>query len=66
MMSIRLRFTLLYTFILAVTLAFFGFALHALQSRETLRSLIQDLSLGANRLAEALPESGFSSRFPQT
>lgn len=65
MMSIRLRFTLLYTFILALTLAVFGFALYALQSRETLRSLIQDLSLGANRLAEAALRTDSPPDFPK-
>jgi len=52
-MSIRLRFTLLYTFILALTLTIFGFALYTIQSQDTLRSLKKDLSLGANKLAEA-------------
>jgi signal transduction histidine kinase len=53
MMSIRFRFTLLYTFILALTLTVFGFALYTIQAQDTLNSLKQDLSLGANRLAEA-------------
>ena len=53
MMSIRFRFTLLYTFILALTLTIFGFALYTIQAQDTLRSLKQDLSLGANKLAEA-------------
>jgi len=52
-MSIRLRFTLLYTFILALTLTIFGFALYTVQARDTLTSLKQDLSLGASKLAEA-------------
>jgi signal transduction histidine kinase len=52
-MSIRFRFTLLYTFILALTLTVFGFALHTIQAQDTLRSLKLDLSLGANKLAEA-------------
>lgn len=52
-MSIRFRFTLLYTFILALTLTIFGFALYTIQAQDTLRSLKQDLSLGANKLAEA-------------
>ena len=52
-MSIRLRFTLLYTFILALTLAIFGVALYTIQSRDTLRSLKTDLAQGANKLAEA-------------
>ena len=52
-MSIRFRFTLLYTFILAVTLTLFGFALYTIQAQDTLNSLKQDLSLSANRLADA-------------
>jgi len=52
-MSIRLRFTLLYTLILALTLTIFGMALYAIQARDTLDSLKQDLSLSANRLADA-------------
>lgn len=52
-MSIRLRFTLLYTLILAVTLTIFGLALYFIQSTDTLRSIKQDLTLSANRLAEA-------------
>jgi signal transduction histidine kinase len=53
MMSIRLRFTLLYTLILALTLTIFGIALYTIQAQDTLNSLKQDLSLGANKLAEA-------------
>ena len=56
-MSIRLRFTLLYTFILALTLAIFGVALYAIQAQDTLRSLRLDLSQGANKLAEAALKS---------
>ena len=52
-MSIRFRFTLLYTFILALTLTVFGFALYTIQAQDTLTSLKQDLSLGANKLADA-------------
>lgn len=52
-MSIRLRFTLLYTFILAVTLATFGIVLYFIQATDTLSSIEMDLTLGANRLAEA-------------
>lgn len=52
-MSIRLRFTLLYTLILAVTLTLFGVALYTIQAQDTLRSLKSDLSVGANKLAEA-------------
>lgn len=52
-MSIRLRFTLLYTFILALTLTIFGVALYVIQSQSTLDSLKRDLMDGANRLADA-------------
>ena len=52
-MSIRLRFTLVYTLILAITLVLFGAALYAIQARDTYNSLQQDLRLGANKLAEA-------------
>ena len=52
-MSIRLRFTLLFTLILAVTLTLFGVALYTIQAQDTLRSLKLDLSQGANKLAEA-------------
>jgi len=52
-MSIRLRFTLLYTLILAVTLTLFGVALYTIQAQDTLRSLKLDLSQGADNLAEA-------------
>lgn len=51
-MSIRLRFTLIYTLILALTLVLFGAALYAIQARDTLDSLQQDLQQGANKLAE--------------
>ncbi len=52
-MSIRFRFTLLYTLILAVTLTVFGFTLYTIQSQSTLDSLKRDLTLSGNRLAEA-------------
>lgn len=52
-MSIRLRFTFLYTFILAVTLAIFGFTLYTIQAQSTLDSLKQDLQMGANKTADA-------------
>jgi len=56
-MSIRLRFTLLYTFILALTLTIFGVALYLIQAQYTLNSLKLDLSQGANKLAEAALKS---------
>lgn len=52
-MSIRLRFTLLYTFILALTLTVFGFTLYTIQAQSTLDSLKQDLQMGANKTADA-------------
>lgn len=52
-MSIRLRFTLLYTFILALTLTVFGFTLYTIQAQSTLVSLKQDLQMGANKTADA-------------
>ena len=64
-MSIRFRFTLLYTFILALTIAIFGFVLHAFQTRDTLDSLKQDLRLGANKLAEAALRSDSLPDFPK-
>ena len=51
-MSIRLRFTLIYTLILALTLILFGAALYTIQARDTLNSLKQDLQQSANKLAE--------------
>ena len=64
-MSIRLRFTLLYTFILALTLAIFGFALYTIQAQETLNSLKLDLRAGANKLAEAALRSDSLPDFPK-
>jgi hypothetical protein len=43
MMSIRLRFTLLYNAILALTLAVFGVALYSIQAQTTLEGLKKDL-----------------------
>lgn len=58
-MSIRLRITFLYTFILALTLTVFGFALYTIQSQSTIDSLKRDLSLSANRLADATLRTDF-------
>ena len=57
-MSIRLRFTLLYTTILALTLAIFGFVLHGIQEQETLNSLKRDLNLSSGKIVEALHKNG--------
>lgn len=51
-MSIRLRFTLLYTLILAATLTVFGVALYAIQAQDSLRALKLELTQGANKLAD--------------
>ena len=53
-MSIRLRLTLLYTAILALTLLIFGLALYSIQAQDTLNALKQDLVMGSERLAEAV------------
>src|SRR5262245_41008400 len=52
-MSIRLRFTLLYTLILALTLTIFGLALYTIQAHDTMNSLKQDLVHAAGGLADA-------------
>jgi signal transduction histidine kinase len=53
-MSIRLRLTLLYSAILASTLAVFGIALYSLQSQYTLNALKQDLSTSAEKINQSL------------
>ena len=54
-MSIRLRLTLLYSAILALTLIIFGVVLYSIQAAITLLSLKRDLTLGSERfIAEAL------------
>lgn len=55
-MSIRLRLSLLYTAILALTLIAFGVALYAIQSRHTLDVLRRDLEINARRLALGIAE----------
>jgi signal transduction histidine kinase len=51
-MSIRLRLTLLYSAILALTLLIFGVALYTIQAQYTLNALKQDLILSSERLVE--------------
>ena len=58
-MSIRLRFTLLYTFILALTLTAFGVTLYTIQSQSTLDSLKRDLMDGSSKLAEITLKTDF-------
>ncbi len=64
-MSIRLRLTLLYSTILALTLLVFGVALYSIQAQDTLNSLKRDLVMSSDRLAEALLKSGFREPMPQ-
>lgn len=52
-MSIRARFTLLFSFILALTLTIFGVALYTVQAQDTINSLKKDLVFSANRFADA-------------
>jgi two-component system OmpR family sensor kinase len=52
-MSIRLRLTLLYSAILALTLLFFGLALYTIQAQESLNSLKTDLVASSGGLVEA-------------
>ncbi len=52
-MSIRLRLTLLYSAILAVTLIVFGAALYSVQAQDTLTSLKRDLVISSGKLSEA-------------
>jgi two-component system OmpR family sensor kinase len=52
MMSIRLRLTLAYSSILALTLIIFGVALYTVQSRDTLEALKLDLKRSSDRLVE--------------
>ena len=52
-MSIRLRLTLLYSAILALTLLIFGVALYSIQASDTLNALKLDLVLGSEKLVEA-------------
>jgi signal transduction histidine kinase len=49
-MSIRLRFTLLYNAILAVTLAIFGFALYSIQANSTLDVIKKELMRSSDTL----------------
>lgn len=53
-MSIRLRLTLLYTLILALTLVVFGAALYAIQAQSTLNALKEDIILSSEMLARSI------------
>ncbi len=54
MMSIRLRFTLLYNAILALTLAVFGLSLYGVQASTTYHALKRDLERSSERLEETV------------
>ncbi len=53
-MSIRLRFTLLYNAILALTLAIFGISLHSIQASVTYEALKKDLTRSSAGLGESV------------
>lgn len=68
-MSIRLRFTLLYNAILALTLAVFGLSLYFVQASTTYQALQRDLERSSERLEDAVlrvyltPNPGMPSPF---
>lgn len=53
-MSIRLRLTLIYSAILALTLIIFGAALYTIQARTTLDALKRDILRGSDRMGAAV------------
>ena len=53
-MSIRLRLTLVYSAILALTLIVFGAALYTIQAQTTLDALKRDIKRGSDRIAAAV------------
>jgi len=69
-MSIRLRMTLLYSTILALTLIVFGTTLYTIQSQQTLSTLEDDLALIAERLvmawSRARPTMDLGRPFPRS
>ena len=54
MMSIRLRLTLIYSGILALTLVVFGTVLYTIQARETINTLQASLQQSADGLAQSI------------
>lgn len=62
-MSIRTRFTILFSIILALTLSIFGAVLYSIQDRETINSLKEEMIFSANRFSEALIKTS-SRPFP--
>ncbi len=53
-MTIRLRLTVVYSAILALTLTIFGVALYSIQAQDTLNSLEKDLMISSEKIIEAL------------
>jgi signal transduction histidine kinase len=64
-MSIRLRLTLLYSAILALTLAIFGGSLYAIQSQSTLNVHKRDLALAADRMARGMAMARLGRSIPE-
>lgn len=60
-MSIRLRLTLLYSSILAITLLVFGLVLYSFQARNTLDALKEDIARGSERMVSAVLRMEFVS-----
>jgi len=60
--SIRLRFTLVYSAILAVTLAVFGTALYSIQAQSTLDAIKSDLIQSSKTLGESVLRSATSDK----
>ena len=61
-MSIRLRLTLLYSAILALTLIVFGTALYTIQAQETMNSLRANLIQSGNGIAQSILNNYLKSR----
>ena len=64
-MSIRLRLTLLYSVILAMTLVLFSATLYAIQSQSTLNVHKRDLASTADRMARGLAMARVWQGFPE-
>lgn len=65
-MSIRLRLTLLYTLILALTLAVFGAALYTIQAQSTLNALEEDIKESSDMLVRSIFRNYLSPTVQET
>jgi len=63
-MSIRLRLTLLYSTILALTLIVFGIVLYSIQAQDTLNSLKRDISMSSQKLVDSTLKTGAATAPP--